>query len=71
MSPEWKFTVPPDQVDIDRIWSELDGVPAMYVFSYIGQLRMKAPRTYERLRSKYEPVCKSINWLPASPDSGT
>jgi hypothetical protein len=64
-TPEWKFDVPPDEVDLDHIWDELTGVPAAYVFCYIAELRRNAPCTYERLRAKYEPACKSINWLPA------
>lgn len=50
--PEWRFTEPPELVDLDRLWRELRGLSAIHAFAYLGELRSKAPVTYERLRQK-------------------
>lgn len=47
---EWGFDVPSDQVNLERIVRELDGVVAMYAYSYIGELKANAPLVYRRLR---------------------
>lgn len=53
-APEWGFDVLPEQVDIDRLWTELHGSrqPAIRQYAYLAELRAKAPVTYERLRQK-------------------
>jgi hypothetical protein len=45
---EWEFGVPASQVDIQRLCSELIGLPAIYVYSYIDQLKKNAPVVYGR-----------------------
>ena len=49
--PEWQFLEPPELVDMDRLWSELRGLPAVFAYSYLQQLRLRAPLTYDRLRT--------------------
>jgi hypothetical protein len=50
--PEWGFSVPPDQVDLERLWSELRGLTAIYAYAYLESLKREAPLTYARLRDK-------------------
>jgi len=48
---EWGFNVPPDKVDLERIWSELMDMPTIYALIYLGKLKTNAPKTYARLRT--------------------
>ena len=69
--PEWDFAEPPEEVDLDRLWSELRSLPAaVHQYSYLGQLRRNAPLTYERLRQRRLAAgCKIFAW-PADKASG-
>ena len=48
--PEWGFQETPEMVDMTRLWEELLALPVIFAYSYLDQLRTKAPRTYSRLR---------------------
>lgn len=61
---EWGFDVPPEHVDLDLLWTELIGIPAIVAFSYLAELRNKAPQTYARLRTKrLAEGCTIFNWV--------
>lgn len=60
---EWQFDQPPSRVDLDRLWRELMGLPAIAAFAYLEQLRIKAQRTYALLRQKrLSAGCKVFTW---------
>lgn len=46
---EWEFGVPASKVDLERIWIELGGMPAIYSIAYINDLKAKAPTVHRRL----------------------
>lgn len=48
---EWEFDVPSDQLDIPLIADELSGLPAVVAYSYVGELKWRAPIAYQRLRT--------------------
>ncbi len=60
---EWEFTVPPDVVDLDRLWNEAMRIPAIYSYAYFEKLYKHAPKTYDRIRkARLDAGCKVINW---------
>lgn len=69
-APEWGFAEPPELVDLDRIWRELQG-PAVFQYAYLANLREKAPLTYERLRQKRLAAGCAIFAWPASSAGGS
>ena len=71
-APEWEFQEHPNEVNMDRLWAELRGLPAVFAYSYLGQLRDKAPQTYCRLREiRIAAGCTVFAWpvrsAPPSP----
>ncbi len=61
--PEWEFQESPNKVDFKRLHSELQNFPsAVYVYSYMGELKSKAPKTYECFR-KYCAENKLMNYV--------
>lgn len=51
--PEWKFEELPEEVDIDRIKSELSERVVIEVQVYLEQFKINAPKTYELFKNKY------------------
>jgi hypothetical protein len=51
MPKEWDFPEDSEQVDLNRIVTELSSIPAVYAYSYMEQLKKNAPIVYERLKS--------------------
>jgi hypothetical protein len=49
VSTSWGFNVDDEQVDLQRIHDELNGHTAAQVFAYLGELKKRAPRVYQRL----------------------
>jgi hypothetical protein len=64
--PEWGFQEAPEMVDMTRLWEELLALPAIFAYSYLDQLRTKAPRTYSRLRDiRVANGCNVFAWTKA------
>ena len=47
---EWKFPEPSHLVDIERVYREVNSIPAIVAHMYMGNLKAKAPIVFERLR---------------------
>ena len=61
---EWDFGVPASQVDVQRIHDELQGIPAIYVYAYLGELKTRAPTVYRRLGTWAQETGRMsyVNW---------
>lgn len=60
---EWDFNVPPDQVDLDRLWREWGILPAIAAYAYGEQLYKHAPKTYARIRDlRMAAGCTRLDW---------
>ena len=60
---EWEFDVPPDQVDLIRLWNEFRALPCIHGYVYLEKLYQKAPKTYTRLRQwRREQHCVLVDW---------
>lgn len=60
MVREWEFEEDSKDVDIDRIWGELNGGKAIMVMAYLSELKRNAPIVFKRFAEAY-PVMGCIN----------
>lgn len=53
--PEWEFKEIPSKVDLERIMNEIrdNHYTVIKVQSYLGQLKINAPKTYKLFKDKY------------------
>lgn len=60
---EWEFSVPPEEVDLNRLWEELVCLTVIFACSYLEQLKKNAPKTYARLREwRINEGCTIFDW---------
>jgi len=64
--PEWEFNEAPERVDLSRIREELRGAVGIEVYSYVGRLRINAPKTYQLFRhycyKEHRGLWQAVNW---------
>lgn len=61
--PEWEFDEPPEKVDLERIWNELQTTTLRELACYMAELKRQAPLTYARYNkwvrdTKPEPLAR-------------
>lgn len=62
-APEWEFKEQPHNVDLMRLWRELLSATAIEALVYLGELRKRAPLTYQRLRAwRIAEGCVVFDW---------
>ena len=48
MTKEWEFKEESEDVDLERLHTEINSIPAIYSMAYMEQLKIKAPVVYQR-----------------------
>lgn len=61
--PEWAFTEPPGEVNIERLWIDMIALPSVIFRAYLLRLEKEAPKTFSRLKMwRQGGECKFVNW---------
>ncbi len=58
---EWDFEEDSEDVDLERIWFEVETISAITAKMYMAELRKNAPRVYARLK-EWALANKKMTW---------